>query len=397
MMTNVSRLSVCMILLLAWLGHFLVDLMIGIWPVYKSMAHLNLAAAGAVVALGAFIGEGAQLLFGSLSDRGYRKAVLVFGTLAIAGSAFLAYSTVYFVMFGLYLLTCLGSGAFHPSMASLMNTLRPEKRGLLMAIFASGGSVGLASSQLIFTNVYSFFEGHTYILAIPSLFVAACLLLYPLPKVKAAVGGHPKMSWRDITALFRHQHLRTLYFAQVANQTLMWGLIFILPDALKTLGYEDWVCFGGGHMCLILGAFIMVIPAGYLADKYSVRRVLLYAGLISFVAFYLMIFFGGLSITFILLTLAVLGASLGIANPLSVALGNRLMPSKPGLVSAFLMGLVWCISEAIGPGGVGVLSTFFEDYGPIKALAILGVFFLVNIYCTMQLPEEEVEVEYVKF
>lgn len=132
----------------------------------------------------------------------------------------------------------------------------------------------------------------------------------------------------------------------------------------------------------------MMIPGGYLADLYSGRQVMLYGGLISAVAFYFILFSGGISLIIVLTALFVLGATLALMNPIAVSMGNRLEPMRSGAVSAFLMGLVWCVSEALGPGGVGVMSTFFDNYAPVKALAVLGCLFVVQIYATICLPKE---------
>jgi MFS transporter, FSR family, fosmidomycin resistance protein len=385
------KLSVLIpILLFMWLGHFIIDFMIGIWPVYKSMTQLDLAKAGMIVAVGAFLGEGSQIIFGTLSDKGYRKALIVLGGVAATSSVFMAYFSSYAMLFVLYLLTCLGSGAFHPAGASLVNSLIPERRGLLMTLFASGGSIGLASSQLIFTHTYQAFEGQTWMLGLPTILLVLFALFYPFSQFDQPPGAvREKRSLKDFKTFFQRQDLRHLYLAQLANQTLMWGTIFILPDVLRSLGHGTWVCFGGGHSCLILGCALMMVPAGYLADKYSARLVMLITTCVSFVSFYLILFMGGMSMWLVLLLLFILGASIGVVNPVGVALGNRLVPDKPGAVSAFLMGMVWCVSEALGPGGVGLMTHLFDDHAPVKALAILGSFFLLGLYMTWRLPKTE--------
>lgn len=382
---NLSKLCVAMAFI--WAAHFFVDLMLGIWPVYKSLVEMNLAKAGLIAAIGAFIGEGSQLVFGFLSDRGYRKPIIIIGLMIAAASAFLAYFKSNEALFGLYTLTCVGSGAFHPSAAGLMNTLMPERRGLLIAIFSSGGSVGLALSQLIFTHIYDFFPGETYLLALPAMFIAIFMIFYAFPQTNTPSAHN--MNFKDIFSFFKRKDLRALYIASVAQQSIMWGTIFILPDVLKAFGHTDWICFGGGHMCLILGGAVMVIPAGYLADKYSDRSVMLAVSLIALISFYTLIFFGSMSVTFVLPVLFILGAVLNIFLPIAISLGGRLVPEQPSTVSAFLMGLVWCVSEAIGPGGIGLTATLFPgDYAPVKALALLGSLFLVNIYAVLALPKK---------
>lgn len=379
----------CMfLLLLLALAHFFVDTMFGIWPIYKSMAQLDMLKAGLIVAAGAFIGEGSQLFFGTFSDKGYRKILIIAGLVLAMANTCLTYSTSYVGLFFLYLVTCLGSGSFHPSAASLVNSLVPARRNLLMAIFATGGSLGMATSQLIFTQAHDFFEGHTAVMIIPAVLLAGILIFYPFPKVIQT--GSKKASLKDFADFFKDRALRSLYLSQVANQSILWGTIFILPDTLKVLGYSDWICYGGGHLCFILGAACMLIPGGYLADLYSARRVLLIGGIASCAAFYFILFAGGISLMVVLPALFILGATLALMNPIAVSLGVKMEPNRSGAVSAFLMGLVWCVSEAVGPGGVGVLSTLFDDYAPVKALAVLGSLFLVQIYGTIMLPKQSV-------
>lgn len=377
------------ILLLVGGAHFLVDTMLGIWPLYKSMAHFDLAVAGMVVAFGAFIGEGSQLLFGSFSDRGYRKLLIILGLIVSGASAFLVYFTDYPILFFLYLLTCLGSGCFHPCAASFVSNLIPSRRSFLMTIFAAGGSLGLATSQLTYMQVHQGLGGHTVIFLLPIIVLAGCIAWVRFPKTAEEQAGNAHhRSVKDFLDFFKNPSLRCLYISQVANQSILWGTIFILPDAFKALGHTEWICFGGGHFCFIMGAACMMIPGGYLADLYSPRQVMLYGGLISCGAFYFVLNSSGMAMWIVVPALFVLGASLALMNPLAVSLGNRLEPNRTGSVSAFLMGLVWCVSEAVGPGGVGLMSHWFGEYGPIKALAILGSLFLVQIYAMLCFPRD---------
>lgn len=378
--------SIIPILLFAWLSHFFVDSMLGIWSVYKTIIKFDLATAGLIAGLAAFIGEGAQVIFGSLSDKGYRNFLLMTGVGLTAASALLPYFDHGGIIFLLCLLTCMGSGAFHPPASSLVNSLTSQRSSFIMTIFASGGNLGLATSQIIFTLTYQSF-GNSLILAIPPLLLIGGMLLYGLPKMSFQPKN--KSLLRDCAGFFRKQPLRHLYIAQVANQSICWALVFILPDVLTTLGFEKWICFGGGHLCLILGTVLMLLPAGYLADKFSPRQVLLISPICSAAFFYFILMTGGISGPIILSSLFMLGAMLGICNPIAVSLGISLEPEKPASVSALLMGLVWCTSEVIGATGIGFLTTFFDNYAPVKALALFGIFFIVQFVATLTLKEKE--------
>lgn len=375
--------SIFSLLILGTLSHFFVDAMIGIWSVYKSLIKLDLGKAGFIVAFSAFLGEGSQVFFGSLSDKGYRYAVMVLGLLLTTANAFLAYFSSYSILFVFCLLSCLGSGAFHPAAVSLIGNLIPAKRSLIMTIFAAGGSLGLATSQMIFLFFYQ--KHFPWLIALP-IFVLVCF--FSVTKVNTPFISPPsRPHFKDFWAFFKFSPLRSLYFLQLANQTILWATIFILPDVLKELGYQDWVCYGGGHFCLIIGGALAMLPAGYLADKYSSKQVLIYAVFFSSVFFYSFLFWP-LSPTLLLLTLLLLGAALGIVSPLVISTGIFFKPDQPGSVTAFLMGLVWCLSEALGPGGVGLLSHYFDSQAAIKAMAILGSFFLLQIFGVFSLPEK---------
>lgn len=375
-------------LLLFGLTHFFVDVMLSIWPLYKTLIGLNLATAGLIAAIGALIGETTEVFFGIWSDRGYRKSIIIFGLILATTNGFLGIFTNAFMLFILYLFTCIGSGAIHPSAAGLVTTVIPARRGLLMAIFAAGGSLGLGLGQLIFAKIYTAFPEHSYLITIPPLLLALVLLLFKFPETTLPDAAH-RLKIKDLVGFFKSKPLRMLYIALVANQSIFWGMIFILPDALKTLGHGDWVCYGGGHMCMILGGAITMIPAGYLSDRYTAKRVMLIATVIAAGIFYGLLFTGGISISYVAFFLFGVGACLAVVHPIGVALGSRFVPDHPSTISAFLMGIVWCVSEVIGPGGVGALSVLFSDYAPVKALAVLGSLFIVNLFAILALPQEE--------
>jgi len=372
-----------------WFGHFSVDFMLGIWPVYKTLAGLDLALCGLIIGICAFIGEGLQAYFGTLSDRGYRTHLILGGVLLSTASAFLAYSDSYVVLFFLLLLTLIGSGAFHPCAASLVNSLMPKRQGLLMSVFQSGGGAGLAVSQLIFFYAFYSLDGHTFVLAIPIVLFVGLLIInkwvlsaydIPTPKKKASL--------MDYADLFKHRELRLLYISQVCNQSLMWGTLFLLPDILLSRGYDTWICFGGGHFAYVAGMTLLLTPIGYLADKYSFKTVVICALGTCIFSLYAFLLLPMLSTGMLLSLLFIFGASLGSITPLNVVYGNRLVPNRSGVVSAFLMGLVWCVSEGLGQFGGGMLTKFFVDDAPAHALGCLGILFLVGLTAYLRLPKE---------
>jgi FSR family fosmidomycin resistance protein-like MFS transporter len=374
---------------LLWLGHFLVDYMIGVWAIYKTLAGLDIAIAGMIAAASAFAGEGMQLVFGGLSDRGYRKILIALGVMLTTCSTLMGYTQDYAVLFLLFLLTCMGSGAFHPSAAGLVGKLSEKRKGLFMTIFQSGGAFGLATSQLIFVSLYTYLNGNTFFLAVPSFCLVAAVLFFGLGEQPVTAPAGKLIDLRVFMGFFKNRDLRNLYITQMLNQSLSWGIIFLLPDLLLYRQYPEWLTFGGGHLCYILGSAFMIVPCGWLADKVGAKRMIFYAQLIACLLFYFFLSNTFLPPVFLCVLLCLLGASQGVVAPIVLVMGTQLVPSRPGMISAFLMGLVWCIAEGIGQGGGGLMTKLFAENATAKSLAILGVLPLIGLWVVSRLPQNE--------
>lgn len=383
-------------LFIVWTAHFLVDFMVGVWSVYKTMAGVDLGVAGLIAAACGFVGEGSQIFFGPLTDRGHKKQLIVLSLVLTSASALLVYTNAYFFYFLLFLCTCIGSGAFHPPAVALTGGLTENRKGLFIAIFATGGSLGLALSQLIYSKAHSYFMGETLILIAPSaILLSICLFLGFMKKDKGSSSSqaHGFFGWDVIRNYFKNYSLKMLYLTQICSQTISWSVIFILPDILMSRGYDPLIAFGGGHFAFIMGGVLTMIPSGLFADRYSSRTVILIASSIGMLLFYSFLSMPFLSETYLLILLALAGSMLGIIQPVAVALGNQLGKKNPGLVSAFTMGMVWCVSEMVGPGSVGILTHVFTKDAPAKALMVMGMLFPSLIYCAYRLPRTATQTE----
>lgn len=363
-----------------WLTHFLVDFMIGVWPIYKTLAGLDIATMGIIAGSSVFVGEALQIFFGSLSDRGYCKALIISGLIATSITGLITYTDNYLFLFILFLITCLGSGAFHPSAVGLLGSLSANRKGLFITIFATGGSLGFGLSQLVFAN----FVNYSALLMIPSFFLGLLLLFFNFQQPKTS--ERTKLTLTSITALFKKEHLCCLYFTQICNQIVFWGLIFLLPDILVHRGVDKWICFGGAHLTFVLGGALMMVPGGYLADKYSYKTIIMGASTFSLLFFVLFLKFPFISNSLLLTLFFFMGASMMIVSPLVIAFGNKLYPKEPGAISGFLMGFALCIANPLGQTGAGLLTKLFSDNATSNALSLLGIFFFIGLSISYFLP-----------
>ncbi len=367
-------------LLALWIMHFCLDFFVGVWPVYKTIAGLDLAKAGFIVAIAGFLGETLQLLFGYLADRGLHKMLIILGLTLSSCICLIPYTSNYSLYFILLLFLYLGSGAFHPAAAGAMSCLSSGKQSLSMTFFTSGGQVGFALSQILFVWAFHAFKGHTLLLFIP---IGICFFCIRKMEFGHKALSSKKNTLQDLIETFgkAKKELSLLYFSQVANQIVFYSLIFLLPDFLQQKGYSSALCLGGGHLCVVLGAALMMIPMGIIADRIGEKYPIYICSTLTIILIYSFLLWPPESELVTGGMLFIIGANLGALNPIFVAFGQRLFPNHLGTISAFLMGIAWSFSN-LSYAVAGWLAKTASIAGAL--LAISGLLF-VPLILVMQL------------
>jgi FSR family fosmidomycin resistance protein-like MFS transporter len=354
-------------LLAVAIGHLAVDLCTGIWPVYKTMAGLDLAKAGLIATAGSLLGNALQPLFGVLADRGWRKALLVSGLLLAGAVTWSPYVESYAVLFLLVLLTYVGSAAFHPSGTGAAGALSERRTGVMVAVFLTGGYLGYGLSQLVFTATYHANRGGTGVLfLVPLLTGLAVAAMLP----RAPGSGQSLAEWKRALRA-ELGPLRILFLVQLFASAINLGLVFLLPDLLLARGAPTWIAQGGGHAALVLGGALSLLPAGHAADRFGARRVLVVTNLAAG-ALLTWLVFGPSHSSLELVVVAGFGAFNGANNVVLVAEGNRLLPGQASAASALLMGFPWCFAS-LAPVIVGNLADPARGGDPATALGWLSL------------------------
>lgn len=337
-------------LLVLALGHLAVDCCTGIWPVYKTLAGIDLALAGLIATTGSFVGNGLQLVFGALADRGWRKHLLVGGLLLVGGVMLVPYVQSPLLLMLLALATSIGSAAFHPTGAGTASGLSRERTGVVVAVFLAGGYLGYALSQLVFTAAYRATQGRTApLLLIP---VVAALAVGLTLRVPAAAPGAAALQWSVLRAALRP--LAPLFGVQAFASAINMAVIFLLPDLLIAKGAPEWVSQGGAHFALVAGGCLSLVPAGHAADRLGARRVLLLVNSVTGVLLLGLLLASPLPAAILVLA-AAFGAFNSANNVVVLAEGNRTLPGQASGVSSLLMGLPWC-AASVSPVIAGAIA-----------------------------------------
>lgn len=377
-------------ILIIWVAHLCIDFMIGVWAAYKTVVSLDLMVAGLMTSFSMLIGEGLQLYFGFLSDRGFHKRFIVSGLILVSTIPFLPYTNNEWILF-LFLISCfIGSGAFHPAASSWVSSHFSHSKSIFIALFICGGTLGAALSQSVYIYTYYNLEGQTGVLVIPLLCLVICCLIYSFPKKNQA--EFQRYSFKKFLQLIKPKRfeLIVLYFITLLFQTVVISFGFVLPDVLRIKGYEEWFCLGGGYFYFILGAALMSVPMGYCVEQFGYKRVLGGVVLSSLILLNLFLSLESLTLFPMMSLLMLMGGTMGVIIPVAVAGGNSLVPSgASGLVSAFYMGGVSCVA-GFGPTLIGLIATQFEMDAAVIALQLLSRLFIVALGLVYFLPKRSV-------
>lgn len=155
-------------LLLLWFGHLFMDFFTGIWPIYKTIAQIDILQAGILASAAGFIGEFLQVFFGYFCDRGYRKRIMIFGLILSTSILWITMTEGSFSLFLFLLLLMIGSGSFHPAALGIAGSLSKVNKGRGILFFASGERSAWGSH-----NLYSPISS-TLSTAMPSSYLFLC-------------------------------------------------------------------------------------------------------------------------------------------------------------------------------------------------------------------------------
>jgi FSR family fosmidomycin resistance protein-like MFS transporter len=322
-------------------AHFFIDLyssgLSSFQPMLVERFGLSLAQAGLLAGMLIFSSSLLQPVYGILSDKlGSRLFTVLAPAMAGVFISSLGLATGYPMLITMVLLGGMGIASFHPQASANATAGLHENKSRWMAVFISSGTFGMAFGPAFFT----FLAGRyglemTWLGALPGLLVTLLLAFY----FRLAPIAHQtsnrfdfaalKAKGRPLMILFLLVYIRSIVqmvFAQFLPLYLNRERGFSVQSA--ALGLTLYLAFGG------MGGFV----GGNLADRFGGKRVILIsmAGCLPFLALF---FFtdGWLALA----ALALAGLLLLFTIPVNLVMGQQLVPSQAGTVSALMMGFAW--------------------------------------------------------
>lgn len=362
------------------LGHFTNDmhgnLITSLTPYLVIRGEISTSVAGLVL-LSYLIGSSVlQPFFGHMSDRSGRRTFAVLGPLWVGLAAVaiaLAGNTATILV--LAVLGGIGTAAFHPQAAAMVDRLSHHSKGWVMSIFSMGGNIGFAVGPLLAAVIATAGLRYSPLVLVPGIFVTFLLARFapPVGRRLDLVSSEPLrhalgQTWRSLSAIVSIIALRG---------GVQYGLLLFLPLYYHAHGSSAQLGSYYAFVISLSGAFGGLL-GGRLSDRFGRRPVVVGSLLLSVPLLFLSLLAYGL-IVWPILVLA--GACLLASNSVTVVQGQELLPSNTGIASGLTLGLGFGLSGLIGSGlavladhaSVGTVIFLVPLLAPLAALLALTV------------------------
>ena len=346
-------------------------------PLLVAKLHLSLTLVGTLVALASVTSSFAQPLFGLVADRLRRPWFVAFGPLiAAVFMSGLGLAPSYGALVALLMLAGVGVAAFHPQAAVLASEVSP-RRGLAMAFFVTGGTIGFSIGPIFSVGVVTAFGlDHTWIAAIPGVLASILLIAWftRTPAKPRRVAARPPL--RTLRPVLGP--LGLLYFATVARSTVSYGFMTFLPLYLHGRGFSLEESGGVLSLYLLLGA-LGGFFGGWLSDRIGSHRVIVGSFCLAAPLYAAFLFLPDRAA----IPCVILGAfALQTSLPVNVVLGQELSPAHSSTISSLLMGAAWGMGALL----IGPIGALGDRSGLHAALGALSAMLLVGLACALFLP-----------
>lgn len=320
------------------------------------------------------------MLYGYLGDRWDRRFFLVPGpAIAAIFMCFIALSPNFLSLLILLIIGGMGVSAFHPHAASSVGDIAGSRRGFGLSIFMTGGTIGFSFGPLIAAALIGSIG--------PAMMPLACIfgiamsfLLYKY----AIPGDRHKRTRSSIKILdtIRPQFRLLSFLSIIVILRATVSIVFTNFLSLLMNERELSLIMGGGVVTLFLfsigGGTLL---GGYLYDRISRKRLLIFSLLISSPLLYALVSAQG---PMLIILLILSGVALGCPNPVPLAYSQELMPQGASTASSIMMGFSWGIAGLLAMlFGVLIDTAFASNIAPGMSIAaflpVLAAIFALSL------------------
>ena len=368
------------------IAHLTIDLyaslLATLQPVLVQRYVLSLTQAGILGGVFMFSSSILQLAFGLISDR-MRRPLFVLASPVVAGAFLcsLGLADGFPDLLALLFLGGLGIAAFHPQGAAGVAAIAPHRRGMVLAIFITCGTIGHSIGPVFFSSMTEWLGLEMlYWAALPGVVVSGVLLWGLAVRATVAAGNRSRFDYEAVRAKWKPLLLH--YLLALLRSVVQVGMAQFMTLYLYR---ERGLTFSQASLGLAtffasaaLGTFV----GGGLAERFGSRRIVVLSMTVSVPFLFLFVeatgwaSFAGLFVG---------GFMLLLTNPVILAMAQELVPTQESTVSGLIMGFAWGVAGIVFVPLIGWLADHFSLQPLFGGLALLP---LLGSLLALRLPKD---------
>lgn len=354
------------------------NMMTSLTPYFVVRGLMSTTVAGVVLLVYLFGSSILQPIFGYLSDRRGRRYFAVLGPLWIAIAAAL-FGWLQSVPAWLCLAAFggIGTAAFHPQAAAMVNSLSRHRKGWAMSFFSLGGNIGFALGPVAAATLATVGLRWSALVLVPGLVLTLLLALYAPQPAEFSRESRAEELRRSIQTSRRPLSLVVGVIA--LRSGAQYGLIIFLPLYFHARGYPTQL---GSIFAFVLTACGAVggLWGGRLSDVHGRRPVVVLSLLCTAPLIVMALLLPPL---FAWPVYSAAGVALVFSNSVTVVQGQELLPGSAGVASGLTLGFGFGLSGVIA----SLLSTFADHTGVVTAIFVTPVIVLVAAALAYFVPD----------
>ncbi|NLY91966.1 MAG: MFS transporter [Firmicutes bacterium] len=380
------------------LGHLVIDLAPGalliIMTYMKRIMSLNFTQTTLIFFTVEMTSSFLQPFFGMLIDKKRIPWLLpVAISLTIGTISFVSFITNYYLLLFLLFIAGIGLAIYHPQASKDTYLLsKGNWQASAMSLFSIGGIAGMGIAPVLVTWFFSLAEEKgTLFFLIPGALMLI-ILAFKVPginrlamaneeihsaKVNRGSQRLDKASYKLILILLAFTILRSWIHAGIMN--------FIPLYFIDYLG--ESADYGSTLLTLFLiSGSVGLLIAGPVADRFGLRKILLFSMLLCIPFTYLLFNTGGRwGLVFSILNGMAIVSTFGI----TVVYAQRILSTRIGLASALMLG----VSSGLGAFGTVILGGIADRWNIFYSLRVISILPIIGLMLVLSLPEVEAQGE----
>lgn len=373
-------------------GHFWVDfysnMLPPILPVISALWGLSNSQLAMVIAIQSMTSNFLQPVLGYLMDKYPQKwsLGLAIGIIALP-MCFIYLADSYLLFIVVVTLSGFGAALYHPLGASRSVEGAGPEKALKMSVFSSLGSLGYAISPVITAYIiYSWgLKGLTYTV-VPGL--AWIVLLNLTGKKRELPDNVPVKASEDKLCLGVYKPLFLLCCIVACRSWLVTSCNVFFPLWMIERGMDERL--SGLYLSLfLLAGTLGGLVFGYIYPKFGQKKLLIGSFIASICLLPLMFIAGqNLLAAFLILYGFILVGSF----PITVVIGQELLPTRAGLASGMTMGLAF----ALGGAGTTLTGVLADHWGIAAALVLTSLLLIPASLLTYLLKSPQIKISQIQ-